>query len=430
MLRQLLALSAVLLMLTPAHAAPTIHRLETGKWRAWVEITPNPDPSAESFPFEAAQHRVPFELELARWEGGVKAWLVNAGERIEVPRTTWAEGQLTISIDYYDSTIEAAVSEDGKTMVGQWKKRRGSDKWGVMPFGATVGEQPRFPHFNPPGAHHDSLPLAKRWRINFADDPDPAIGIFDFDQNGIVTGTILTTTGDYRFLAGVYQSGVLLLSAFDGSHAFLIGAVQHQPGKLKGDFYSGNWAHSTWTAEADDTAALPEGWSTDTIRKDKSLKDVSVRTLDGLSLTLDDPRVRGERGTLFALFGTWCPNCLDETRLLAELHEKYSARGVKIVGLAFELTGDETRDRDKVRLYAERFKVPYLLLLAGVSEKSKAAAAMPILERIKAYPTTLFVDRTGTIKSIHTGFSGPATGDEYTKLRAAFEKHIEQLIAE
>ena len=47
-----------------------------------------------------------------------------------------------------------------------------------------------------------------------------------------------------------------------------------------------------------------------------------------------------------------------------------------------------------------------------------------------SYPTSIFIDRKGTIRKIHTGFNGPATGDEYEKFKYNFEEFLKLLIAE
>jgi hypothetical protein len=46
-----------------------------------------------------------------------------------------------------------------------------------------------------------------------------------------------------------------------------------------------------------------------------------------------------------------------------------------------------------------------------------------------AYPTTLFFAADGAVLAIHTGFSGPATGDAHLELRRRFEGLIEKLLS-
>ena len=65
---------------------------------------------------------------------------------------------------------------------------------------------------------------------------------------------------------------------------------------------------------------------------------------------------------------------------------------------------------------------------APVHEDSEKT--LPQLTPIKAFPTTLFIGKDGTIKSIHAGFAGPATGIHFTEFCAAFEKTISDLLKE
>ena len=43
---------------------------------------------------------------------------------------------------------------------------------------------------------------------------------------------------------------------------------------------------------------------------------------------------------------------------------------------------------------------------------------------------TVFIDRKGRVRKIHTGFSGPATGAHYAEFVAEFRRTIDQLLAE
>jgi thiol-disulfide isomerase/thioredoxin len=38
--------------------------------------------------------------------------------------------------------------------------------------------------------------------------------------------------------------------------------------------------------------------------------------------------------------GTWCPNCMDETKFLASWYDQTKDRGVEILGLAYERKPD------------------------------------------------------------------------------------------
>ena len=128
------------------------------------------------------------------------------------------------------------------------------------------------------------------------------------------------------------------------------------------------------------------------------------------------------------LFGTWCPNCNDLTDYLVELHGKYGDLGLGILGLAFEVSEELARNTRIVREYAEHHGAEFPMLLAGGLDKEEASKRFPLVDKVRAYPTTLFVDREGAVQAVYTGFSGPATGSAHVRLRDAFEARIEALL--
>ena len=98
-----------------------------------------------------------------------------------------------------------------------------------------------------------------------------------------------------------------------------------------------------------------------------------------------------------------------------------------MVGLAFKLTGDFERDAEQVKRYVARHGTRYPVLLAGIAEESLATEQLGALDRVRSYPTTIFLDENGHVRAIHTGFSGPATPG-YEELRREFEDVIEELL--
>ena len=174
---------------------------------------------------------------------------------------------------------------------------------------------------------------------------------------------------------------------------------------------------------------MPDSFQLTSVIDAEALDRLAFPDMFGRLRRVNDPEFIG-KVRIIEIFGTWCPNCNDATQFLVELDRKYRARGLKILGLAFELTGDARRDAVQVATYRRRHNIQYPILIAGTSDKGKASAAVRVLDRVRAYPTTIFVDGLGRIRAVHTGFSGPATGDEYKKLRADFERVIEELFAE
>lgn len=400
--------------LSPAHPPPTPRWV--GLWSAWLD---------------SPGGRLSFDLEIEPSENGWSTSILNGPEQIHIPQTTIEGSTVVFSLPHYDSEITAEINPAGE-LDGTWSKRRGEEDWTRMKFHAR--HQPS----EPSQADRVALEAASsvilgRWQVQFFSSEDPAVAIFSKAPTSTqrpVVGTFMTTTGDYRFLAGqmdpVRQS--LELSCFDGAHAFLFSAKLVDDDRLEGDFWSRDTWHETWVASRNSTARMPDAFTQTTWNESVSLEDLSFPDLDGTPTSLADSRFDGKVRVL-QLFGSWCPNCHDAALYLAELHRRYHDRGLSIVGLAFELTDDFERNARLVRKYVERHETPYPVLIAGPADKARATVAFGALDRVRSYPTTIFMDAAGKVHAIHTGFTGPATGESYQQLRQEFEKTIEELLA-
>lgn len=370
-------------------------------------------------PGGAIQFGLDLKKEADHWSG----FLVNGPERIEVPDVEVDGNKLTLKIDHYDSTVELDFTSgaSGDKAVGSWKKRRGPDKWLTMKCSAQ---------------RHRVFDLAApdkaflgRFAVTFSGSDDPAVGIFkQADGSNRVLGTFLTTTGDYRFLDGYVKEGRLQLSCFDGAHAFLFYAETDGERTLKGDFWSSSSWHETWTAKLDPDAKLPDDFLQTKIAENVDWGALSFPDLDGNPTKLDNPKFAGKARIIY-VFGSWCPNCHDAGKYFASLDKRYGNQGLSILGLAFEHTGDFERDAEQVRKYLNRHGSSYPVLIAGLSDKAKASKALPILDRVRSYPTTIFVDKKGDVTAVHTGFTGPATGAAFDQLKQKFEKIVNENLA-
>jgi thiol-disulfide isomerase/thioredoxin len=328
---------------------------------------------------------------------------------------------------HYDSTIVATVSEGGTQLDGTWSKVRSATETTKMAFHAVAGQELRFGPPEKPVTFADSGPMVGRWRVQFSSSDTHAIGVFKTPKPGNLLGTFLTTTGDYGQLEGQIDGKRLRLSRFDGAHAFLFDAKMTPEGRLEGDFWSRDTWHETWTAERDENVILDHAFGLSSVNAEVDLAGVSFPDLAGQRVSLNDARFAG-KPRIIELFGSWCPNCHDAAAYLVELEKRYKHRGLQIVGVAFELTGDFARDARQVRRYAEKYGIQYPLLIAGVADKAKASAAFPLLDRVVAYPTFLFVGTDNQVRAAYTGFSGPATGEAYEHLQRSFERALEGIL--
>lgn len=378
---------------------------------------------------------LPFELRFAEGADGLEASLENGAEQIELSRVELDGRRVTLHFDWYDSEITAELDASGDRLAGQWRKTAAGGGDSTLPFAATRGEAARFLPRSASGIEAGDAAvtdLSGHWRAELTDDDGSEPARVELRQSGAeVEGTFLTPTGDYRFLVGSYEDGLLRLSTFDGAHAFLFQARAQADRSLVGDFWSRDTYHATWTAEpiAAGEEVLPDAWSLAGLTNDEGRFRFAFPDLEGQIVDQDDPRFDG-KVVLVNIFGTWCPNCNDEAPLLAEWHRRYAERGLEVVGLAYEFTGQPERDREMLRRFATKYDIGYPLLLAGTNDKAGAAATLPDLDRVVAYPTTVYIGRDGKARRIHSGFSGPGTGAHHVRLVEELEALIETLLDE
>lgn len=405
--------AAFLLFLIISSCGSPSHDLQTGIWRATLKTQ------------SAAE--IPFNFEVTDSAGQRYIDIINGREKLRVNEITVDSDSLIIKMPFFDSEIRARIK--GKTLSGKWINHL-ADRDVSMEFFARSGDSRRF--FN--AGKHPELNLPERWAATFtsADHTDTTVAVGEFSQeDGKLLGTFLTSTGDYRFLEGTISDDKLYLSCFDGAHAYLFtGRLLNDSTIVDGRFYAGYSTILNWTARKDQNAILPDAYSLTALKPGYKNIDFTFPGLDGKEISLSDERFKN-KVVLVQFFGSWCPNCMDETAYLVPFYKKYHPRGVEIVGLAYERTTDPERSGRNVRRLRDRFDVPYDMLLTGyTNNKGDVAKSLPMLDNFVAFPTLIIIDKKGQVRKIHTGFSGPGTGDHYTEFVKEFEETIDGLLAE
>src|SRR5690606_2889509 len=320
------------------------------------------------------------------------------------------DGAIEMRMPAFGNRLSARVK--GETLEGNVVLVKSGGKEQVIPFAARRGLTYRF--FPDPAPEVD---VSGRWAVTFTDADgkrNPAVGELR-QQGSQVTGTFLTGTGDHRFLAGDVHGNELALSAFDGAHAYLYRARLDADGRLSGTYWSGLAWREEFDGRRDDSASLGDAESITALRGDAETLDFTFPDLDGQPVSLSDPRFAG-KVVIVALGGSWCPNCHDPAAFLAPYYLEHRDRGLEVIALMVEQFGDFERAAAAVREMREKFDIRYETLIAGVNDKQNAATRLPQLNGVFAFPTTIFIDRHGRVRRIHTGFSGPATGEHHEKL--------------
>jgi thiol-disulfide isomerase/thioredoxin len=368
---------------------------------------------------------LPFGLALEKQGDGVIGYLINGPERLPLNEVTISGSHLEILMPGYENRLIADA--DGTSLHGEIVLDKLGGKQQHVPLRAQLGQDYRF--FAVPET--DNADVSGRWAVTFVDDAgatEKDVGEFT-QSHDVVTGTILTDTGDHRYLAGQVHGDELDLSTFDGAHVFLYKAKLTPDGGLAGDFWSGLAYHEKLEAVRDANAALPNAYSLTSMRGASKRFDFAFPDLDGKTVSSKDPMFKN-KVVIVALAGSWCPNCHDEAAFLEPLYREYRAKGVEIVSLMFEHFGDFPHAVEASQRFKQHYGIDYTTLIAGISDKDEAAKKLPMLDRVYAFPTTIFIDKKGVVRKIHTGFSGPATGEHYTEFAAEVRETLNQLLAE
>lgn len=392
--------------------APAQGTLKESYWRAKLQLNDST--------------KLPFEFYIRRQNGKQIIEIINAEEKILVEEVSSVNDSIFIKMPVFDSEFKCKMTNDNK-MTGVWINHARKTNT-IIPFEAFS--------LYPDGVYtkgEDSIFYAKSaYEVTFSQNSpnsSKAIGIFSETNFSYVNGTFLTETGDYRYLSGTRSGNKFELSCFDGSHAFLF------TGKVKGDsiidghFYSGSHHHETWVAKRNDNFQLRNPDSLTYLKPGFTKVEFNFKNLEGKNVSLQDEKFKN-KVVIIQIMGTWCPNCMDETKFLAPFYDKYNSKGLEVVALAFERTDDFNKAVNNIQRSKTRFKANYEFLITMKTGKDQASEALPMLNEVMAFPTTIYIDKKGIVRKIYTGFNGPATGDAYIKYVEETTLFVEKLLAE
>lgn len=367
---------------------------QPGSWRATLDVAPGV--------------KLPFTFSVSTAAGQPLLAIHNGTDTLSISEVMMTGDSLIIPMPVYHAEIRARLTDS--TMSGQFHNYyRGPDY--TIPFHAKHGVTYRFPPASRP-----TTSVAGRWEVWFGTDStdlDQAIGVFE-QRGHALTGTFLTPYGDYRYLAGQVSADSLWLSNFDGMHVMYFGAALGDT--LRGIYRSGNHFSEPWIAWRNDSVVLP-----DAFRMATAQSPFTVQLPSGMN------PIEGGKPAIVQIMGTWCPNCKDEARLLESLHQKASGE-LQVIGLSFERTRDSVQAQRNIDRTIGYLELSYPVHYAGYADRQGVAKVLPQLEGFSAYPTTVFLYGDGKVAAVHTGFSGPATGQAYENTVEAYHGLVDELL--
>jgi thiol-disulfide isomerase/thioredoxin len=394
---------------------------------------------------------IPFRLDITGSGPSLQATLYNGFEPYEhTTSASFQGGKLVLNIEHYLTTINATL-EGGELKGAVVAQSR--DSSAEYTFQATR-------YVPPPRSAVDVPWIAGSWEIPLSTPSSKGEKAFRFivQQKGAeVAASILRVDGDTGAYSGVYDNGRWVLSHFDGSRPGVLVVSQTNEGTLEilqrvdrpatsgkqsteansGGYGAdvapdGRYADKLLAYRASVARAKglpePEDYETHTTARDPderftfNFPDVN----DGQRVSNDDPRFKG-KVVLAIVTGTWCPNCHDEAQYLVELDKKYRDKGLAIVALDFE-EPEQQKSLARVHAFVKQYGVKYTYLIAGAP--SEMGEKVPQLANLNTWPATVFVGRDGLVKSVHSGFASPASGEFNQQLRDEFTAKIEKLLSD
>jgi len=371
---------------------------------------------------------VVFNIEVAKENNETVFYIINADERIKITPIMVTNDSVNFSMPTFESTFKTKRNADG-SLRGTWIKGTAGEFQNWV-FYAIPNQNFRFAK-NQGSAKYN---ISGKWEVTFSKPGStPKRALAEFEQDGDrITGSFLTTTGDYRYLEGIVTGDSLKMSTFDGAHAYTFYAKVADDDKIVGGVYlAGYNGKETWTAKKDDNAKEPVQEQPTKLKPGQSKLNFTFKDLDGNPVSINDDRFKN-KVVVVQLMGSWCPNCLDETKFLSDFYNKYKSRGFEIISLAYEYTTDWDRSVKSLSKFQKLFNVQYPMLITGVTstDELKTEKTLPQLTPIRSFPTSIFLDRKGNVKEVHSVFYGPGTKkyfDEYTKIFTAI---VEGLLKE
>lgn len=383
--------------------------LKTGIWRGVLEI-------------QGQQLPINFRVAMDS-AGGVDVYLKNASEEILLDEIVFKNDSIDFVLHVFDAELRVAVKGDSLNGFFILNYR---DNYRV-PFKAAFGQDFRFA---PTDESKTSSDFTGKYQVLFTNESDTTQAVGLVTQKGsYAEGSFLTPTGDYRFLEGGVFDDTLYLSTFDGNHTYLFKAFKQNDSTLIGDYWSGKTFHQVWTGVKKENPSLPNSESLTYLKEGYDRIEFAFPDVDANIIHLSDEKFKN-KVVILQIFGTWCPNCMDETKFLIPWYNQNKDRGVEILGLAYERKDDFRYASDRVKKVITKWNVPYGFVIAGVNDKAKASETLPALNQITAFPTTIFIGKDGKVKYIHTGFEGPGTGIYHQQFIERFNQIVNELLAE
>ena len=272
-----------------------------------------------------------------------------------------------------------------------------------------------------PAAH-----FAGEWEVHSAQRPGPGNQLILRQSGSELKGTILRIDGDDGTLVGRVDGNHFAISHFSGDRPVLLKGTLLADGTIEMEMGAQKLT-ALRPAEARARKLEPplDPLQYAHMKNPAEKFHFSLKDVDGKPYTEDS---FAGKPYVVSITGSWCPNCRDEAPFLGELYRSYHAQGLEMAAFCFEAAGDPTYA--PLRAFVRKFQVRYPTLLAGEPSPDSLKSAVPQIEHLTAYPTSIYVGRDGKVRAVHTGFPSSGSGEELERVKEKIRATIERMIDE
>lgn len=362
-------------------------RIEYGTWR---------------FTLQMQNKELPFTGIFSEQDGTTVLRITNATEVVELRNPKVMGDSVIYDFPVYNASL-LLIKDSPELISGKWIDSNKEDY--SIPLIAEYNRDFRFT------STKSSTAVASQYKVRFQNKNSKGFDaiLLLTNENGKLSGTFLTETGDFRYLEGNIMNGGIHLSTFDGSHAWLFSATINGDSLTNGHFFAGAHGHTPWIAVADSTFQLISPDSISDIKSGYAKFEFSLPDETGTLKTHDD-FIDDNTVTIYQITGSWCPNCMDASITMHQIAQDLDPHKLKIVPIHFELTDDFEKAKARVNKMKRDLGLPSHFLFGGKANKQETEQQLPALSQLSSYPTLIFTDKTGTVVKVYTGFYGPGTG--------------------
>lgn len=356
--------------------------------------------------------KIPVHLDLD-FRSPTKATLINGKERIrltplpmngETYRFEWPLQALSIEFKIIDKKIVGEFIRHHKTPIQRYRL---SGEW---------GKRDLFPQ-----SMKKSQLIKKAYRLELGEEKTSSLlTIQTYGKK--FTANIQTPTGDYRFISGIVDGSNLVGASFDGVYNYLF-LASISGNKIAGSLL--NQSQTLFTGEETFETSLNQ--QSDQLSSEKL--SFSFSSVDGKKVSLDD-KAYLNKPVIIQFFGSWCPNCIDETQFLIPWFKQNQKRGIEIIAISYERAPSENEGKLLLKKVLKKLKPNYPILVGSLNSSESPKDHFPSLTQFHAFPTTLFLDRNHRVIYQHSGFSGPAAGEAFTLWKTKFAELTDRLIGD